>query len=61
VSLEAHLRTLEQTIGRRTLAGYESIARNYLLPYFKESRYVSGSGCHTSSSSSMCASGAQMR
>lgn len=34
VSLEAHLRTLEQTIGRRTLAGYESIARNYLKPYF---------------------------
>lgn len=33
--LGTHLEDLEKQVGRRTLAGYESIARNYLKPYFK--------------------------
>ena len=33
--LERHFQDLEKTIGRRTLAGYRSIAKNYLIPYFK--------------------------
>jgi len=33
--LERHFQGLENTVGRRTLAGYRSIGRNYLIPYFK--------------------------
>jgi len=32
--LESHLKALDKTIGRRTLSGYRSIARAYLVPYF---------------------------
>lgn len=38
LSLNTHILGLEKTVGRRTLAGYRSIEKNHLVPYFGETR-----------------------